>query len=312
MKRLTNNEFIVKAQRQHGDVFLYDCVNYVAMHTKVVIGCKLHGYYEQTPSNHLTKSGCHKCAVESRSIAQKSTTEDFIRKAILSHNNTFDYSKVQYENSSTKVIILCKQHGHFFQTPNEHLNGKGCDKCGGTATMDTPVFIEKANLVHGNLYDYSNTKYIRNKMNVSIICKLHGEFTQKPNNHLYGKGCPRCSFSVGEKKMVTILKKHKVEFEHQYRLAECKKKKPLPFDFAIFSNSNLLGLIEYHGIQHYVPQTFGSKNRTMNQMFKSIQSSDSKKKKFCKMNNIPLLIIPYTEQDCMEEKVIQFLTSRGQ
>ena len=51
-------------------------------------------------------------------------------------------------------------------------------------------FIEKANLVHNNKYDYSLVNYINNKTKIKIICKLHGIFEQTPDSHLRGRGCP--------------------------------------------------------------------------------------------------------------------------
>jgi len=41
---------------------------------------------------------------------------------------------------------------------------------------DTKSFIIKSNIIHNSLYDYSNSKYIKNKDNIYINCKIHGEF----------------------------------------------------------------------------------------------------------------------------------------
>ncbi len=56
----------------------------------------------------------------------------------------------------------------------------------------TEYFIELANKVHKNKFCYSKTKYVTSHIKVCIICLSHGEFFQKPNNHLMGKGCPSC------------------------------------------------------------------------------------------------------------------------
>ena len=53
----------------------------------------------------------------------------FINMAIEIHSDLFDYSKVNWVSATKKVEILCKTHGSFFQTPNNHLNNRGCDKC---------------------------------------------------------------------------------------------------------------------------------------------------------------------------------------
>lgn len=123
------------------------------------------------------------------------TTEQFIQKAREIHGNKYDYSKVDYINSVTKIIIICKEHGEFKQEPRVHLSKAGCIKCRiSSLTNTTEQFIQKAIEVHGNKYDYSKTNYINNCTYVTIICSKHGETKQNPNNHLKGKGCPKCAY----------------------------------------------------------------------------------------------------------------------
>ena len=57
------------------------------------------------------------------------TTEEFVEKARKIHGNKYDYSKVEYKDSHTKVSIICPIHGEFLQTPNNHLNGQQCPFC---------------------------------------------------------------------------------------------------------------------------------------------------------------------------------------
>lgn len=61
----------------------------------------------------------------------------FISKAKIKHNNKYDYSKVKYVNARTKVIIICKEHGEFSQTPTGHVSGNGCPKCAHEARKQT-------------------------------------------------------------------------------------------------------------------------------------------------------------------------------
>ena len=58
--------------------------------------------------------------------------------------------------------------------------------------LTTEEFIERARKVHGNRYDYSKVEYINDRTKICIICPIHGEFWQKPNNHLNGNGCRQC------------------------------------------------------------------------------------------------------------------------
>ena len=127
--KLTKEEFIQKAIAKHGDKFDYSRVDYKGYKTKVVIICKIHGEFEQTPNSHLNGRGCPKCKAELLADSNRLTKEEFIQKAIAEHGDKFDYSKVDYKDSKTKVVIICKIHGEFEQIPKNHLNGCGCPMC---------------------------------------------------------------------------------------------------------------------------------------------------------------------------------------
>ena len=122
---------------------------------------------------------------------------NFIEKAKEIHKNKYDYSKVEYVNAKTKICVICPEHGEFWQTPNSHLNGCGCPKCGLESrslkrSLNKNEFVEKARNIHGNKYDYSKVEYINAKTKVCIICPEHGEFWQTPDSHLRNNGCPEC------------------------------------------------------------------------------------------------------------------------
>jgi hypothetical protein len=122
------------------------------------------------------------------------TQDEFIEKARLKHGDKYDYSEVEYKNNKTKVCIICPcpEHEPFWQTPNSHLNGRGCPKCAGNVRLTKQEFIKKAREIHGDKYDYSKTEYINTDIKVCIICPEHGVFYQTPHGHLLGKGCSNC------------------------------------------------------------------------------------------------------------------------
>lgn len=108
-------------------------------------------------------------------------TNTFIEKANKVHNDFYNYDKTEYENSKQKVIITCPIHGDFEQTPNKHLMGQGCPKCGrdrinASNKMSQSEFITAANAVHNNKYDYSESKYVGSRTKILINCSLHGGF----------------------------------------------------------------------------------------------------------------------------------------
>ena len=126
-------------------------------------------------------------------MARKKTTEEFVIDARKVHGDKYDISKVEYINSSTKICIVCPEHGEFWVTPNHFLGGVGCKKCAILASrMCLTEFISSSNKIHKNKYDYSKTHYVNNHTKVCIICPEHGEFWQTPANHLRGWGCPKC------------------------------------------------------------------------------------------------------------------------
>lgn len=58
------------------------------------------------------------------------TTDIFIKKAYIKHNNRYDYSKTEYKGRKRKLTIICKIHGEFEQRAGNHLQGQGCKLCG--------------------------------------------------------------------------------------------------------------------------------------------------------------------------------------
>lgn len=123
---------------------------------------------------------------------------EFIEKARKIHGDKYDYSKVNYINSSTKVCIICPIHGEFWQKPNDHLPGKGCKYCGIESrtqkkTLSNKTFIERACEIHNNFYSYEETNYVNAKTEIKICCPEHGYFYQLPYVHLNGFGCAKCS-----------------------------------------------------------------------------------------------------------------------
>ena len=191
--KLTKEEFIEKAKNVHKDKYSYDKVDYNKSIIKVVITCleSGHGDFEQNPNSHLRGSGCPKCSGN-----KKITTEEFIVKAKNIHKDKYSYDKVKYINLVKKVIITCleSEHGDFEQIPHNHLIGHGCPKCGVKKKSTTEEFIEKAKNIHKDKYSYDKVKYINSSTRVIITCleSGHGDFEQKPNNHLIGHGCSKC------------------------------------------------------------------------------------------------------------------------
>jgi hypothetical protein len=126
-------------------------------------------------------------------MPKRVTTEDFIERAKAVHGDSYDYSLAEYQGIHKYVTIVCRKHGQFQQSPANHYQGKGCSVCGGSRPHTTESFIDAAQSVHSDRYDYSQVEYVNNKTVVTIICRLHGPFSQVAKVHICGGGCPECA-----------------------------------------------------------------------------------------------------------------------
>ncbi len=236
------------------------------------------------------------------------TTEEFIKKAREVHGDTYDYSNVVYKNTRTKVKIKCKTHGEWEQTPQDHIQGRGCPHCGKLRCYnankhklkkrgyDNTIFIEKANIIHNRKYDYNKLSYINSRTKITVICPLHGEWNITPAAHLNGKGCPHCCSSKGEEHIAKLLRECDIQYKRQKRFSTCRNVKTLPFDFYL---PEFDILIEYQGQQHYT----GWKGDKTNLLY--IQHRDAIKYQWAKKNNYKLFYITY--KDSIDEKIEELI-----
>lgn len=270
-------EFIEKAKLVHGNKYDYSKVEYINANTKICIICPTHGEFWQIPNAHLRGNRCPKCWDEIKPSMLLSNREEFIQKAKQVHGDKYDYSKVEYINSSTKVCIVCPKHGEFWQTPTHHLSGQGCKKC-KFKIYDQTSFVEKAKSIHGNKYDYSKVEYVNSKTKVRVICPKHGEFTVTPNAHITGGiGCPLCNRSHLEEEIALFLDNNDVIHEDEKKFKWLGKQE---LDFYL-PQYNVA--IECQGIQHFKEREFFEESLDI------IQKRDERKRILCEEHGIKLL-----------------------
>lgn len=219
-------------------------------------------------------------------------TSIFIEKAKVVHGDRYDYSKSVYTKLNSKLTIICSIHGPFNQIPKNHLKGAGCQKCGRQVCGDvrrltTEEFISRANQIHDNFYNYCKSVYISSRHKITIICPEHGEFKQNAKHHMQGIACPLCNESKGEREIRLFLEQNKIKYIPQYKFADCKNIRPLPFDFYLPDHNTC---IEYNGKQHYILNEFFGKDN-----FELTQKNDKIKMEYCQNNNIPFIIVKYDE-----------------
>ena len=137
-------------------------------------------------------------------MPKKLTHKEFVEKLKIENPNIELLS--EYNGNKNYITVKCKIDGTVWNTkPNWLKAGKGCQTCynnrrGKTRVKGIEKFIEEAQLIHGDNYDYSKVNYINDTEKVCVICNKidfngnkHGEFWISPNKHLSAKqGCPIC------------------------------------------------------------------------------------------------------------------------
>ena len=180
--RKTTDEFVAEARKKHGKKYGYSLVNYKNNSTKVCIVCPKHGEFWQTPNKHLRGDGCPICSAN-----RKLDKERFIERSKIIHKNKYDYSKVEYVNTRTKVCIICPEHGEFWQEPSNHMLGHGCPKCGYVLSLlenDIKNFLESEKITYEQQKKFHWLKYkyplsldfYLPKYNIAIECQGEQHF----------------------------------------------------------------------------------------------------------------------------------------
>ncbi|SFD05638.1 GIY-YIG nuclease family protein [Pseudoalteromonas denitrificans] len=189
------NAFILKAKEKHGGFFDFSKFQYFNANIKSTVICIKHSHqFEQSPASILRGSnGCKLC--------RSGTLEEFIDAANSIHNYSYDYSLFKFKNQTTKGTIICSKHGAFQQEPIKHIKEKrGCKGCSAdNQRKDLPTFIKQAQKIHKEFYSYEKAIYIGARKKLIITCPNHGVFSCSPDNHLRGKGCPKCTTKTKSK-----------------------------------------------------------------------------------------------------------------
>lgn len=290
-KRLTTEEVTKRIEELTGNEYLL-LGNYVNAHTKILVKhnlCK--NEYKVTWDNFQRGNRCPKCGGN-----EKLNNEEIDKRIFELTKN--EYIRIgNYVNANTKMLVkhtLCNNEyeakwGHFQQ-------GVRCPKCSGNEKLDNEEIDKIMYKLTKNEYSRLGN-YLNNATKIQVKHNICGnEYGVTWNNFQRGNRCPRCNESKGEKEISNILNSLNIKYTSQKRFSECKYKKTLPFDFYIHNKKSKL-LIEFDGIQHFESvEIFGGED-----VLKETQFRDQIKTKFALSKNIPLLRIPYTEQDNIEQ-----------
>lgn len=143
-----------------------------------------------------------------------------------------DLSKFEYKTSRNMSITFCKIHNlEILNSANNLMQGiKRCNHCkslsiSSAQSYNLDIFIKKSKEIHNEKYDYSLVDWKDSRTNVTIICKEHGKFTQNPQSHWNGYGCPKCGY--------VKLKKSPEHF-----LEECRSIHGNRYDYSLVDYKN--------------------------------------------------------------------------
>lgn len=269
-KKKSEEEYIEKFNRVHNYKYQYPKfpTNF-NQKTKIKIICPKHGEFQQIINNHSNGMGCPKCAKESMSrskVESNGNREKYIAAIKSRYLDEYDFSNsdflVPYDS---KIEVRCKICGmRQMKRLSDLIKGKaGCSYCRIPKMQKTfyqklrdkgkTSFLEMANRIYGNKYDYSQIDYAGNQKPVKIICPKHGAFLKSPAMHIYNyEGCPQCAAEANMSRYESIT----YEYLHkaignavipQFRILEDDYLRNKPYDFYI---PDIKMLIEVDGEQH--------------------------------------------------------------
>lgn len=282
-KTKTHEQFISEVEGLAGNEYTV-IGTYTKGHDKIKLKHNICGYiYDQRASAFLYGARCPKCANN-----LPKTNNQFEEQVYELVKDEY-IVKSKYISFHQKVTMYHQECGTEYEVSPAHflINGRRCPRCNGGVRLNDTEFKKYVQMTTGDEYEVLD-EYKNNKTHVTMEHKECGTIWKiRPDNFKSGKRCPYCNQSRGEKKIEDILKENKIDFERQYKIKECKNKRALPFDFAIFKDNQLTHLIEFNGEQHYrIVDYFGGQRGYLMRI-----KNDEIKKTFCKENNIPLLII---------------------
>jgi ribosomal protein L36 len=146
--------------------------------------------------------------------------ETFVERAREVHGSTYEYGRLQDQDTKGRVKIICADHGGFWQTRGNHLAGRGCKSCAlASKTTTVERFIEKAKVAHGDdRYDYELVTQFRTTQDkVEIICPFHGLFSQVARDHMRGVGCANCAIESNRKTFDEFLEQARTTHGDRYQ-----------------------------------------------------------------------------------------------
>lgn len=281
---------ISKIENKYHYNYDYSKSNFKNKSFKTTVICKKHGDFKIS-EEYLMKGGkCPMCLKEENKSIQNDTFNDKVKKIYKNKYTICSEYKGVYEPIKIKCNV-CGRKETIIAT-NLINKIKRCGGCDFTKEITKEIFLQRANIVHGNKYKYDLNNLNGSHSKIKVFCKEHEIwFEQIAYSHLQGHGCKICNESLGEKTIRVFLETNNIKYKYEKKYKDLKDIKCLSYDFFI-PDKNLL--IEFNGIQHYkfcsdFHETFHDFHRQLHH--------DWLKRKYTRDNNINLLTISYIDID---------------
>lgn len=248
---------------------------YSNSHNKLIVKCPKGHEYGVSLKCFIRGDRCGRCAGKCRYKFEE------VKKIIEDQN--YILLSESYINSSTKLKLKCPAGHEYNVTLTGFIRGSRCTACTGYCKLSFEMVKKN---IESEGYTLISDHYVNSGSYLQMICPEGHEYTAVYESFQQGKRCKFCYLLNKESKGVQKIKHNLIQWNINYatehRFPDCKNQKTLPFDFSILNEQNeLLGLIEFHGQQHYYPNwQFDSKNP--HKAFESQQFRDNIKLTYCR------------------------------
>jgi len=201
--------------------------NLAVEHTKSLfqLECPEHGQFVTTLNRLQTRhaqgiqSPCPKCNRIAGGAMRRKSVAKWVSEIDAVYDGKLVLDPVSVTGAGEKARFVCSEHGEFWSVLADVKDGHGCFECGrlrrnAEACLKPDDFLARARAVHGDTYEYDLSTVVSSKTPMRITCKKHGDFMQRPGNHMAnGSGCPACAngTSSGEIEIAEWLASEGVE-----------------------------------------------------------------------------------------------------
>ena len=207
MRKKSLSEWVEQATQVHGDKLTFsnsELAHREGVSFLVGIQCnRCQNTYTASAHEVVRGSGCPACRPKRRSKRAPNGEKILARaRAVASDSIDLDAaSAVRRSRVCWLVGIRCRDCDRVYETRIEIVyRGGACPDCHGTRPMGKEGLIQRAKLVYGDTYDYSEVVYVSKRTPVRIGCSVHGIFLQTPEQHLKGTGCMKCVKQDGQRR----------------------------------------------------------------------------------------------------------------